>query len=146
MLRFPQAPTVWFKDLAHILNTNLIVENLDPVFGNKPDGYPLSAVPARIRQVMETAVEKADSKKAVELFFDTTLTAMANDLSKNLPVVGHKLWIQLLAMSNPQICIVSHEKFATLKTSYFNRQNIGLALLWALGQGGLKDFNVGFRG
>lgn len=117
----------------------------DPVFSNKPDGYPLSAVPSTIKQVMEKAVEKA-GKSAIQIFHDVSLIAMTNDMSKGHPALGHKLWLQLLAFNNPHITVANLGKHYDLRTSYQNRQPIGLSLLWALGQGGIKDFNSGLKG
>lgn len=81
----------------------------------------------------------------VHYFFDQTLTSLAVDLSKNLPCVGHKIMLQLIAMQWPAICIKSLAKNAILRNSYQNRSAIGLSLLWALGQGGFKDLTVGLK-
>lgn len=122
----------------------VIVDTPDPVFSNKPEGYPLSAVPAAIRQIMDKAVQKAGKANA-QVFFDNSLTAMAMDLSKNHPAIGHKIWLQLLAVSNPQITTTNLDKYKDLRISYQNRQPIGLSILWALGQGGAKDFSTGLK-
>jgi hypothetical protein len=54
--------------------------------------------------------------------------------------------LQLLAFQNPSITVANIQKVATLLNSYQNRQPVGLAILWALGQGGMKDTQIGFRG
>lgn len=143
--RFPDAPVVWLKELAAILNAKVAPDLNDPVFTTKPEAYPLSVVPAGIKQVMEKALQEAGKSNA-QLFFDISLTAMANDMSKGQVAVGHKIWIQFLALNNPQLCSAHLEKHISLRTSYQNRQPIGLSILWSLGQGGIKDFHVGLKG
>lgn len=94
---------------------------------------------------MEKAVEKSGANTC-QTFFDVTLTAMANDMSKNHPALGHKIWLQFLAHNNPNVTVTNLSRYQDLKTSYQNRQNIFLSILWALGQGGVKDFNSGLKG
>lgn len=43
---FPETPIVWLKELTQYLNQKLPLEIQDPVFSNKPPGYPLSVVSA----------------------------------------------------------------------------------------------------
>lgn len=59
---------------------------------------------------------------------------------------GHRLLLQMLAADNPEFCVASIAKSASLRNSYQNRPPIGLSLLWAFGQGGLADFDVGVKG
>lgn len=94
---------------------------------------------------MERCVKEA-GKENIQVFYDITLQAMATDMGKGLPAVGHKLFIQLLALSDPKIVTVNLSKHITLRNSYQNRQPIGLSILWAVGQAGIKDFSIGFKG
>lgn len=71
---------------------------------------------------------------------------MATDMSKGLSALGHKIYLQYLAMKDPKIASTNLQKHSVLRNSYQNRQNIGLSVLWALGQAGLKDFNIGLKG
>lgn len=70
---------------------------------------------------------------------------MAVDLTKNLPCVGHKIMLQLIAMQWPSLSIKSLAKNAILRNSYQNRSTVGLSLLWAIGQAGFKDVTVGLQ-
>lgn len=80
-MRFPNAPLVWLKELLIFLNSKVQINVEDPTFPNQPTLYPLSAVPIDIRTILESVL--ADSGKAnTQLFFDVTLTAVANDMSK----------------------------------------------------------------
>lgn len=94
---------------------------------------------------MEKAVKEA-GKENVQVFYDISLQAMATDMGKGLPALGHKLFIQLLLLGDPKIVITNLSKHITLRNSYQNRQAIGLSILWAVGQAGIKDFNIGFKG
>lgn len=61
-------------------------------------------------------------------------------------VNGHRILLQMLAHDYPEFCVASVQKSASLRNSYQNRPPIGLTLLWALGQGGQRDFAVGMKG
>lgn len=89
---------------------------------------------------------KDAGKSNAQIFLDISLTTMANDMSKNLNTVGHKLYIQYLALNEPQFVLTNMNKHLSLRSSYQNRQQIGLSILWGLGQAGMKDFNVGLKG
>ncbi|KAI4468656.1 transmembrane protein [Holotrichia oblita] len=141
---FPDAHLLWLKELAQFLNQKVTIEVIDPTFKNKAECFPYSAIPIPIRNVMEKAVKEA-GKENVQVFYDISLQAMATDMSKGLPALGHKLFIQLLVLGDPKIVIPNLSKHITLRNSYQNRQAIGLSILWAVGQAGIKDFNIGFK-
>jgi len=61
-------------------------------------------------------------------------------------IYGYKVMLQLLAFQNPKITISNIQKVTTLRNSYQNRQPVLLAVLWALGQGGMKDLQTGLKG
>lgn len=81
----------------------------------------------------------------VQYFFDQTLTTLAVDLSRVQGCLGHKVLLQLIAMKWPSVCVGNLAKSVILRNSYENRAAIGLALLWALGQGGYQDVNIGIK-
>ena len=120
----------------------LPLEATDPVFTGKPDDYPASVVPKSVRTILERAIEISGSQN-IQLFYEFNLTAMATDLVKNLPVVGYKIFIQLLARFNPEMTINSIPKLVALRNSYQNRKPIGLSLLWALSQSGKENLTIG---
>lgn len=94
---------------------------------------------------MEACVGEG-SKENVQSFHNLCLTLMADDMAKNLPAIGYKLFIQMLVHKYPKIAVDHLQKYISLRNSYQNRQPIGLSIFWALGQGGIKDFAVGFKG
>jgi len=61
-------------------------------------------------------------------------------------IYGYKVMLQLMAFQNPKITISNIQKVTTLRNSYQNRQPVLLAILWALGQGGMKDLQTGLKG
>lgn len=63
-----------------------------------------------------------------------------------MPATGYKLIIQLLASIDPQIFPSCCSKTEVLMGSYQNKPPIGLSILWAIGQAGLLDFNIGIKG
>ncbi|XP_072942522.1 transmembrane protein 214 [Epargyreus clarus] len=143
-VRFSNAPLVWLKEVASFLNSKIQIDVDDPTFSIYPLNYPTCVIPDTIRESLEKVLQEA-GKANTQLFFDVTLTALANDMSRGQHVNGHRILAQMLAQSNPDFCIASIPKSASLRNSYQNRPPIGLSLLWALGQGGLKDFAVGMK-
>lgn len=118
------------------------LEVIDPIFSGRPDDYPASVVPKSIRIILEKAIQISGSQN-VQLFYEFNLTAMASDLVKNQPVIGYKIFLQLLAKFNPEMTITSIPKLITLRNSYQNRKPIGLSIIWALSQSGKDNLTVG---
>ncbi|KRT84526.1 hypothetical protein AMK59_2105 [Oryctes borbonicus] len=141
---FPDAYIIWLKELAQFLNQKVVIEVADPTFKNKAECFPYSAIPSPIRNIMEKAAKEA-GRENIQVFYDISLQAMATDMSKGLPAIGHKLFIQLLTLGDPKLVVMNLSKHITLRNSYQNRQPIGLSILWALGQAGIKDFNIGYK-
>ncbi|CAL7939702.1 unnamed protein product [Xylocopa violacea] len=142
--RFPEAPLIWLKELAAFLNIKIPIDKEDVVFSGKPKDYPLSIVPKPISSTLEKAIEVA-GKQTAQLFYENTLTAMATDMAKGSPVVGHKIFLQLLARINPEMTVANISKLIRVKNSYQNRKNIGLSLLWAISQAGRRNLVVGLK-
>lgn len=143
-VRFSNAPLVWLKEVANFLNSKTQIDVEDPTFSNYPPTYPLSALPSEIKSSLEGVLQDAGKINA-QLFFDVTLTALANDMSRGQSVNGHRILLQILANDYPEFCVASIQKSASLRNSYQNRPPIGLSLLWAFGQGGLNNFAVGLK-
>ncbi|KAL2730047.1 transmembrane protein 214-A [Vespula maculifrons] len=143
-LQYPEAPLIWLKNLVAYLNIKIPIEKEDAIFSGKPKDYPLSIVPKSISSTMERAVTMAGQQTA-QLFYEITLTTMATDIAKGTAVVGHKIFLQLLARVNPEMTIANISKLISVRNSYQNRKAIGLSLLWALSQAGEKDLAIGLK-
>lgn len=143
--RFSNAPLVWLKELAYYLNSKTQIEVEDPTFSKHPPAYPLCVLPTNVKDILVKMLQDA-GKANCQIFFDVTLTAVANDMSRaGQWVNGYRLLLQLLAHEYPDFCEASILKSINLRNSYQNRPPIGLTLLWAFGQGGYKNFNVGLK-
>lgn len=84
-------------------------------------------------------------KQTAQIFYENTLTAMATDMVKGSPVVGHKIFLQLLAQVNPEMTAANIPKVISVRNSYQNRKPVGMSLLWALSQAGRKNLAVGLK-
>lgn len=82
-IRFSNAPLVWLKEVAAFLNSKIQIDVDDPTFSSYPPLYPLSAVPEEIRRSLADVLQDAGKANA-QLFFDVTLTSLANDMSRGL--------------------------------------------------------------
>ncbi|XP_043251874.1 transmembrane protein 214-A [Colletes gigas] len=141
---FPEAPLIWLKNLAAFLNVKLPIDKEDAIFSGKPKDYPLSVVPKPISSTLEKAIELA-GKRTAQLFYENTLTAMATDMVRRSAVVGHKIFLQLLACIDPEMTVANIPKLIAVRNSYQNRKTIGLSLLWALSQAGRENLAVGLK-
>lgn len=86
-LRFQEAPLVWLKGLATILNTKLAVDFSDNSFTAKSFEYPLCLLPVEIKNLLKKAIKDVP-EAAVQMFFDFCLTSMAVDMTKGKFVVN----------------------------------------------------------
>ncbi len=59
---------------------------------------------------------------------------------------GYVVMLQSLLEVYPSLSVQNSRRFHELLRSYQNRPNIGVALLWAVGQGGRKDLAIGIKG
>ncbi|XP_018400837.1 PREDICTED: transmembrane protein 214-A isoform X2 [Cyphomyrmex costatus] len=143
-VRFPEAPLLWLKELNAFLNIKISINKEDAIFSGKPKDYPLNLVPKEISSILERAVEMT-GQQTIQIFYENTLTAMATDMVKGIPVIGHKIFLQLLAHLNPEMTAANIPKLINIRNSYENRKNVGLSLLWAWSQAGKKNFAVGLK-
>ncbi|KAJ9600398.1 hypothetical protein L9F63_009326, partial [Diploptera punctata] len=141
-VRFQEAPLVWLKGLAEYLNLKL--DHTNPVAAHKSNEYPLCVLTGEIREILKQALKDA-GETPVQHFYHICLSSMANDMSKGTPVYGYRVMLQLMAFQNPSITTSNIPKLQSLLNSYQNRQQIGLAILTAVGQGGVKDIQVGVK-
>ncbi|XP_058061358.1 transmembrane protein 214-A [Anopheles bellator] len=132
------------KALTSSLNDKLRVKECDPVYGGTSNTYPYDALPKDVRKVIDDCIEGAGEEN-VKYFYDLTLSNLASDMNASLPYQGHMLILQAIAIHHPPACVNNLARNAILRNSYQNRSHIGLSLLWALGQGGYKDLNVGLK-
>ena len=67
-------------------------------------------------------------------------------LIPGLNVVGWNILTQLLTENNPTLVTAHIPRYIELRNSYQNRPNIGLAILWSVGQAGAKSLHSGIKG
>ncbi|XP_055540761.1 transmembrane protein 214 [Wyeomyia smithii] len=132
------------KAITTFLNEKLRVDNVDPIFADKSLSYPYNVIPQELKALIDESIEKA-GLQILQFFYDLSLSNLAEDMNKNQPHMGHTILLQAVALRKPQVCINNLARNAILRNSFQNRSNIGLSLLWALGQGGFRDLNVGLK-
>ncbi|OXU22256.1 hypothetical protein TSAR_016105 [Trichomalopsis sarcophagae] len=82
---------------------------------------------------------------SLHAFYEFILTAMAMEMSKAVPVVGYKIFVQLMAKHDPKLSSSSIAKLTSMRNSYQNRKPVGLSLLWSFNQGGRENLAVGLK-
>ncbi|KAH1000815.1 hypothetical protein HUJ04_013100 [Dendroctonus ponderosae] len=140
---FPDAPIIWLKQLTHFLNQKIPLDVKNPVFSNKPSGFPLN-MPSALRATIEKAVTAAGKSNA-QLYFNIALTSLVTDLSKGLATMGYRFFLQYIALNEPKLVTETLAKCVALRNSYQNRSNIALSILWAVGHVGVHDLQSGLK-
>lgn len=116
----------------------------DPIFASKSITYPSNVIPVALKNIIFDELRNC-GQSSIQYYYDLSLTILTDDMSKNLPYLGHKIMLQLVAQQWPSVCTSNLAKCAILRNSYQNRSAIGLTLFWALGQGGYQDLSVGLK-
>ena len=60
--------------------------------------------------------------------------------------MGWKVLTQLLAELQPGLVTANLSRYVELRNSYQNRPNIGTAILWSVGQAGMRSLHSGIKG
>jgi len=143
--RFPDSPLLWLRDVAAFLNLKLVTE--PPLEGDNLSvmgGLPSSALTANMKKVISVLLGKVgDSTR--ETYFETCVANTAHDLAKGLCTTGWKILTQMLAEVNPSLVTAHLPRYVELRNSYQNRPAIGQAILWSVGQAGLKSLHSGIK-
>lgn len=101
-------------------------------------------VPNNLKSIIYDTLDDAGLAN-IQFFYDRTLVSLMEDLSRLQGCLGNKIMLQMIALKWPLVCMGNLAKSVILRISYESRASIGLALLWALGQGGFRDINVGLK-
>ncbi|KAG8235823.1 hypothetical protein J437_LFUL016136, partial [Ladona fulva] len=144
--RYSNVPLVWLRDLTALINSKLLSVNCTPTHPNQllSLDWPSKLLPQRVLEAIEAALDE-ESAATKTAFFGTCLTAIANDMSRGLSAIGHKIMLQKIITLQPEIAGDNVAKAVAVRNSYQNRPPICLSLLGAVGQAGLKDINVGIK-
>lgn len=105
----------------------------------------LFQMPATLRVTIEKAITAAGKSNA-QLYFNIALTSLVTDLSKGLPTMGYRFFLQYIALNEPKLVTETLAKCVALRNSYQNRANIALSILWAVGHVGVNDLQSGLKG
>ncbi|KNC30351.1 hypothetical protein FF38_03942 [Lucilia cuprina] len=141
---YPGSKLAWLKEIANYLNTNLPFD-CDPIFSGKSITYPSNLASPAFKEALLDFLSSEGETNLEYFFHYTLLESMCTELNKNLPVVGYKFLLQLIAQNWPQICSNKMANTAMLRDSYQNRSNICLSILWAIGQGGYQNLMEGIK-
>lgn len=101
-------------------------------------------MPSNIKTTIEKAIKEAGKSNA-QLYFDIALTSLVTDLSKGLPAVGYRFFLQYIALNEPKLVTDNLAKHISLRNSYQNRANVALSILWAVGHVGVNDLQCGLQ-
>lgn len=142
---FPNSPLLWLKDMASYLNVHFEeVPFDDPTHVNERSDFPSSELPSGLKQVVVRTLQGA-TNNVLEIFFYHCVQSMVTDLSKGLSIYGYQIVVQLLAYMSPAIVLGDLTKYSELLVENQGRPLRSLAVLWALGQCGLKDLPTALR-
>ena len=159
--KFPESPLLWLRDVTTYLNQRLVNSNSDEE-ACILSGEPATVLTANIRKVINCQLLQKCSDSMKETFFETCVANTAHDLAKGKidykfldnvkimlqgsSVIGWKVLTQLLAESQPALVTAHIGRYIELRNSYQNRPAIGTAILWSVGQAGMKSLHSGIKG
>ncbi|XP_043285072.1 transmembrane protein 214-A [Venturia canescens] len=141
-LKFPDAPLIWLKDMVSYLDAKIPAEKDELGFLKQPETYPLSFISKAVRTSLEKTIKVAGAENA-QLCWEGTLATMVKNISNGSSDLGCKIFLQLLAQTNPEMTAANLPKLASLRNSYQNKKSIGMSLLWAFAQSGKKHLAIG---
>jgi len=142
--KFPESPLLWLRDVTTYLNQRLATTSSDEQIGIL-SGEPTSVLTASIRKVINSQLLQKCSDSMKETFIETCVANTAHDLAKGSSVVGWKVLTQLLAELQPGLVTANLSRYVELRNSYQNRPNIGTAILWSVGQAGMRSLHSGIK-
>jgi len=142
--KFPESPLLWLRDVTTYLNQRLATSGSDEQVGIL-SGEPTSVLTASIRKVINSQLLQKCSDSMKETFIETCVANTAHDLAKGSTVVGWKVLTQLLAELQPGLVTANLSRYVELRNSYQNRPNIGTAILWSVGQAGMRSLHSGIK-
>lgn len=140
--KFPDSPLLWLRDIAAYLNMKLVTD--PPLKEQVLTGGPITALTANMRKIINVMLNNCD-QGVKESFFETCVANTAHEASKGLCVTGWKILSQLLADNQSSLAAAHLSRYVELRNSYQNRPQVGLDILWSVGQAGKKDFNAGLK-
>jgi len=141
-LRWPDSPLLWLRDVAGYLNHALVTE--PECEGDVLGGEPVSALTANMRKVIGVMLQKCEDSMR-ETFFETCVANTAHELAKGQCVAGWRVLTQLIADLQPTVVTANIPRYVELRNSYQNRPNVGLSILWSVGQAGNKSLHSGIK-
>merc|ERR550532_3851138 len=143
---YPDNFMLWLRDAALYLNVSLTTENPNVELEEPVDPFtqrPLSVITKETKILIQLLEECGDVSR--QSGYETLLANMGHDLAKGFSVHGYMILLQLMSEVYPTLATIQTKRFTELIKSYQNRQNVGIALLWALGQCGRKDLSSGLK-
>lgn len=140
---FPESTSIWLKDAAAFLNHVLPYEAEDPIFFGKPADYPLCALPQNIRKQLSQLLQCC-TLPTIQLFQEHCLdTIIKNSTNYQLPTLGYRIMLQLVAFEYPQASLNNVQRFIDTRVSVKNRHTLCLTVMWAAMQAGYANFQAG---
>nr|XP_009862478.1 transmembrane protein 214-A [Ciona intestinalis] len=143
--QFPNNEMVWLKDIASYLNINITCPEDNTDLTKQEFDYPICKASSATHQTLIRVFGKEVSEKVVPLIFQYCLTKMLECIARKNQMWGYKICLQAIAHTHPALCSDDLDiQVEKLKTSASEMQRC-LALVWALGQVGLKDMRCGMK-
>ena len=140
--KFPDSPLLWLRDIAAYLNLKLVNEDsTEPAVFY---GSPLSALTQNMKKAVYALVQNLPESMK-ETYLETCISNTAHDMAKSLDTAGWRIMTQVITDISPGLITSNLPRLIELRNSYQNRPNIGLAILWSVGQAGKKDLQSGVR-
>uniref|UniRef100_H2ZEX5 Uncharacterized protein n=1 Tax=Ciona savignyi TaxID=51511 RepID=H2ZEX5_CIOSA len=140
---FPNNEITWLKEIAAKLNTRLSCPETE--ITEQDFDFPINKANKNSHVILLKTFGKNVSKEVVRLIFQQYLTTMLDYMGRDMPSWGYRICLQAITHSHPTICSENLEKHLEKMKTYANDMKRCRALLWAIGQVGLKDMRCGLK-
>ncbi|KAL3869193.1 hypothetical protein ACJMK2_041904 [Sinanodonta woodiana] len=144
--RFPEQQEVWLKDLVSFFNgkfESVPVES-DPVFRGQSQEFPLHALDSSCVSVFSSVIKECPLATLEHLYY-YSIDTMLNENQNGQASYGYRIFLQLLAKTNPGVVLSKMQQYKELVKSTQNQPKRCLSILWAVGQVGIADLRAGLR-
>ncbi|XP_059480699.1 transmembrane protein 214-B [Neocloeon triangulifer] len=142
--QYEEEPSVWLRFLASSLTSKLTPVVWSYLNIEDLKSSILELCPGELKKMLTSIVKELDPL-IQQAFYENCLSAIANDISKELKVDGWLLLIETLSHVSPDLAVNNLARYESIMVSYQNRPVVGKTLLWALGQAGMRNLAIGVK-
>lgn len=95
-------------------------------------------------QLLQNLLDECQ-EPTLKLFQEHCLEIISKNMSKGLPTMGYRIFLQILARSNPEITLQNSKIFLIHQATIKSRPDACLTLLWIVSQSMTNNVSYSFK-